>query len=237
MPKFSRELRDLKTIRETELIISRRFRRKLDDLDYSRLKSDLKEMYKDGMSRGAYSVFYFKFSFKILDIDSDDLTPDLQKYILENLRRRFKGRFEEIESAPDSDFSGYGVFGPAFKARLSDLDFFLSQLEILFDKEVLSKFNAEVDHDIYLTGASIVLKKARRTKAPRRGIRKKRKTSHARITVFKIKGRAKRKKRQLRAGRKSRRRQTVKRRTARSVKRSRKSYKKARRGTKKSRRF
>lgn len=236
MAKLTRHVRDLKTVRETELSISRRFRRALDGLDYDRLRSDLRVMFKDGMGRGAYTVFYFSFTFNVLNVDTDEVSPEIQRYIMESLKKRFKGRFDEIESAPEADVNNWRIFTTAYKARRAELETFLLSLEELFDREVLSKFNAEIDHEILLTGAVLIFKRSRREVKPRRGVRKLRKRSRVRIVVYKVKGHKVRK-RKRRAVRTKRRRQTVKRRTVQSVKRTRKVTKKARRRIKKSRRF
>lgn len=232
MAKLTRQVRDLKTVRETELIISRRFRRELDGLDYDRLRQDLRDMFKDGMSRGAYTVFYFSFTFNVEDVDTDELSPDLQRYIMESLKQRFKGRFDDIESAPEADVYNWRVFTSAYKARRSELETFLATLEALFDREVLSKFNAEIDHTIKLVGASCILKKTRREKSARKGIKKKRKRSRVRLVVYKLKAAKKTRQRQRRKPKPAKHRKA-----SRRVSSSRKVTKKARKRVKKSRRL
>ena len=237
MAKLIRRERDLKTVRETELSISRRFRRSLDGLDYGRLRDDLRAMFRDGVGgRGAaYTVFYFAFAFNIPDIDTDEVSPDIQRYIIESLKRRFKGRFDEIDSAPEAGVFNWRVFTSATKARAAELENFLDTLPALFDREVTAKFNVEVDHEIFLVAATLVLKKGRREKEPRRGKRSTRKRSRVRLVVYRLKAHKKRKRR---AARKVRRPSNPQRRkAARRVKRSGKSYPKKRQRSKKSRRF
>ena len=154
--------RDLKTVRETEKTVSRRFRRLLSELDYDQLRQDLRAMYR-AADASRYVAFYFSFAFRIEDVSTDDLEGDLNVYLMNLLRQRFKGRFEDIDEG-EGDIDNFRVFSSVFNNEESMLDGFLDALESFFAMNVIEKFNAETEHDIYLKAASITFKRSRRTK-------------------------------------------------------------------------
>lgn len=193
MPKIKISERDLKTVRETETVVSRRFRRNLDGLDYVALAHDLRQMFLMGMKRGRFSLFYISFGFKIEGIDTDQVSENVKAYIMENLRRRFKGRFDVVESSPEADVINWRVFTEAKKARRGEFESLVGGLPIFFDVEIVSKFNVETDHEIYLISADLYLKKARKSKEPRKGSHKKRKVTRVKVVVYQLKGKKKRK--------------------------------------------
>lgn len=215
MARFKIVERDLKTVRETERMITRSFNRSLDGMDFEHLRSDLRAMRKAAKA-DHFMALYFVFAFRIKDIDTDSLLPDMKAYLVEHLRRRYKGRFNEIEEG-EGDISNYRKFSAVLNNTSSMFEGFIDTLEQFFDMNVKAVFNVEFEHDIRLQSVSLVFKKTRRTKAPKKGSRKKRKVSALRFNVRTVKARSK--KRQRRAVSKSRRRRTSQKRKLRYGKR------------------
>lgn len=204
MPKYTTTSRDLKTVRESERTISRRFSRSLDTLDYSRLSLDLESMHRAAKA-DRYPALYFTFIFQIKDVSTDDLHGDLNIYVMELLRQRFKGRFENIKEG-EGDISNFKVFSSVLNNDHSMLSGFLDSLDQFFDLNVIAKFNSEVDHIIILRQVTITFKKERRSKSPRKGRTTRRPRSRVRFIVYSVKAaRRLRKKRQRRKGRTVRR--------------------------------
>jgi hypothetical protein len=184
MAKYQAARRDLKTIRETELLVSRRFNRNLESVEIDTLSNEVyTHAYK--LSKGKYRTVYFAFRFNIDTIDTDGLDIGIQRYLLELLQQRFKGRLDDIQSG-EGEIKNWFVFTSTFKAT-PRLIHFTAEFPQFIQTNLVDKFSQEGEPVITLTGIQVIFKRRRGIKRKGRGKQLKRK--RVIFEVFTVKGR------------------------------------------------
>ena len=145
-------------VRERAVQTSKRLRRDLETLDYSELSQTLRAMYKALSARGNFFSFYYEFAFTIVGIEPDDVSGDFGKYLTELIRARNRHKMGSAREE-GGDLKNWLLFSEVRRARPLDHETFLKTLEALFIREVVEKFNGEIEHTIYLTNVTLTLKR------------------------------------------------------------------------------
>jgi hypothetical protein len=163
---------------------------KLDAVDFPKIESELKSMYRAAKAE-TFVAFYITFKFKI---ETSELSDSLRNF--------YFNKFKALPTKGKSGFnvSGYVKFSPMLNNKMSMLESFLYTLPLFFE-DITGQFNA--DTGFTLTELRLTFKKARRSKLPTLGKRSKRPGTSILIRQRRAKGKSPGRRTLKKAGRKN----------------------------------